>query len=202
MQLGTLTFRLKGRDDGNYDVDDVTLPAELKLGEKDDVVTFKLPGVAVTALWSPKLQTLLGLDASVKDISIADKKSVGSIAGIVAKLVTTDKGNGHYDEAGSFVLSGLKMSDNEKHSVTLGEIAVESSAQNVDVAAMAQPARGIMQNMSIETTGKLTTATSAPPVAGRFHSGCGMFRACGCVGLVEAETCAGLPSRLWEIAMR
>ncbi|MFO1059066.1 MAG: hypothetical protein U1E53_19120 [Dongiaceae bacterium] len=136
--LGTVTFRLKGRDDGNYDIDDVTLPAELKLGEKDDVVTFKLPSVAVTGLWSPKLQTLLGLDASVKDISIADKKSVGSIAGIAAKLVTTDKGNGHYDEAGSFVLSGLKMSDTEKHSVSLGEIAVESSAQNVDVAAMAQ----------------------------------------------------------------
>jgi hypothetical protein len=136
--LGTVTFRLKGRDDGNIDIGDLTLPAELALGEKDDVVTMKLPSVAMTGQWSPKLQTLLGLDASAKDIGISNKKSVGSIARVAAKLVATDKGNGRYDEVGSFLLAGLKMTDDEKHSVALGQLAVDSSAQNVDLAAMAQ----------------------------------------------------------------
>jgi hypothetical protein len=138
MQLGTVTFRLKGRDDGTFDVDDLTLPPELKLGKKDDVTTLKLPSVALTGRWAPKLQTFLALDAGLKNVTVADKRSLGSVDQIAVKLATADKGGGRYDETGSLVIDGVKVADDEKHSVALGQLAISSSVDNADLAAWAE----------------------------------------------------------------
>jgi hypothetical protein len=138
VKLGTVTFRLTGRDDGTYDVGDLTLPPELRLGKKDDVTTLKLPSVAFTGLWSPKLATFLALDAGLKNVTAADKSSLGSVDQITFKLLANDKGGGRYDESGSLVIGGVKMTDDEKHSIALGELSIASSAENVDLAGWAQ----------------------------------------------------------------
>lgn len=138
LPLGTVTFRLTGRDDGTYDIDDVTLPAELKFDHKDDLTTLKLPSVVLTGRWSPQLETFLAFDASLKSITVSDKRSLGSIDQIVVKVGTVDKGGGRFDESGSLVVDGVRMSDDEKHSVSLAEIAVASSVDNVDLAGWAQ----------------------------------------------------------------
>src|SRR5262249_32583251 len=77
LPLGDVGFRIKPQADGNYAIDDLTVPSEIKGGTKEHVVTAALPKVSFTGLWSPQLEGFIGADASIEKFSIGDNSGKG-----------------------------------------------------------------------------------------------------------------------------
>jgi len=135
LRFGDVGFRLKPQADGNYAIDDLTVPSEIKGGPKDDVVTAQLPKVSFTGLWSPQLEGFIGADASIEKFSVGDSKGKGTIDTVTLKFVSTEKNKGRWDQSMQLVVDGVHFGADESKGFSLGELAIASETTDFDLMA-------------------------------------------------------------------
>ncbi len=110
-EIGTVSFSLTPEGDDLYHVADVKIPAEIPHKTADGGVdgSIALPSQQFAAVWSRSLASFMQLDADYRDVKVvstADNMAL-SLAAIGAKIVSTDRGNGRWDQDGTFHLSAL-----------------------------------------------------------------------------------------------
>jgi hypothetical protein len=113
-EIGTVSFSLTPEGDDLYHVGDVKIPAEIPHKKPDGSVdgSIALPSQQFTAVWSRSLDSFMQLDADLRDVKIVsttDNMAL-SFGEIGAKLASTDKGNGRWDQDGAVHLSALDVS--------------------------------------------------------------------------------------------
>jgi hypothetical protein len=137
LPFGDVAFRIKPDADGNYAIDDLSVPTEVKGGPKDDVVTAHLPTVVFSGLYSPKLDSFLDLDARIEKFTVGDSKGKGGVDTLTVKLSSADKGKGRYDQSLKLVVDGVRFSGEESQQFSLGELAIGSDTTNFNLEAWA-----------------------------------------------------------------
>jgi hypothetical protein len=135
--FGDVGFRIKPDADGNYAVDDLSLPTEFKGGPKDDVVVAHLPKVAFTGLWSPQLASFIDADASIEKLAISDSKDKATVDTVTFKLVSAEKAKGRWDQSMKLVIDGVHFAGEQTKLFSLGELAIGSETTNFDLVAWA-----------------------------------------------------------------
>jgi hypothetical protein len=112
-EIGTVSFSLTPEGDDLYHVADVKIPAEIPhkttAGGVDGSIS--LPAQQVTAVWSRALESFMQLDADLRDVKVvstSDNMAL-SLGEIAAKIASTDKGNGRWDQDGTLHLAGLSV---------------------------------------------------------------------------------------------
>src|SRR4029453_1491718 len=73
--------------------------------------TISLPSQQFTGVWSRSLESFMQLDADLRDVKVvstADNMTL-SLGEIAAKIASTDKGNGRWDQDGALHLSALNV---------------------------------------------------------------------------------------------
>jgi hypothetical protein len=113
-EIGTVSFRLTPEGDDLYHVADVKIPAEIPHKTPDGGVdgSISLPSQQFTAVWSRSLASLMRFDADLRDVKIvstSDNMAL-SLGEIGAKIASTDKGNGRWDQDGTLHVATLNVS--------------------------------------------------------------------------------------------
>ncbi len=116
-EIGTVSFSLTPEGDDLYHVADVKIPAEIPHKTADGGVdgSIALPAQQFTAVWSRSLASFMQLDAAYRDVrvvSTADNIAL-SLGEIGAKIVSTDKGDGRWDQDGTLHLSALNVTSRD-----------------------------------------------------------------------------------------
>ena len=112
-EIGTVSFRLTPEGDDLYHVADVKIPAEIPHKTSDGGVdgSISLPSQQFAAVWSRSLASFMQFDADYRDVKIvstSDNMAV-SLGEIAAKIASTDKGNGRWDQDGTLHLATLNV---------------------------------------------------------------------------------------------
>ena len=131
-EIGTVSFSLTPEGEDFYHVGDVKIPAEIPHKTPDGGVdgTISLPSPQFTAVWSRSLASFMQLDADLRDVKVvstADNMAV-SLAEIGAKIASTDKGNGCWDQDGTLHLSALNATSRDGM-FGLGSIDISSGTR-------------------------------------------------------------------------
>jgi hypothetical protein len=112
-EIGTVSFSLTPEGDDLYHVGDVKIPAEIPHKTPDGGVdgSISLPSQQFTAVWSRSLTSFMQLDADYRDVKVvstSDNMAL-SLGEIGAKIASTDKGNGRWDQDGTLHLAALNL---------------------------------------------------------------------------------------------
>ena len=135
LRFGDVGFRLKPQADGNYAIDDLTVPSEIKGGPKDHVVTAELPKVSFSGLWSPQLAGFIGADASIEKFSIGDSTGKGAVDKLTLKFNSVEKNKGRWDQSMQLVVDGVHFGAEQSKGFSLGELAIGSETSDFDLVA-------------------------------------------------------------------
>ena len=112
-EIGTVSFSLTPEGADLYHVGDVRIPVEIPHKTPDGGAdgSISLPSQQFTAVWSRSLDSFLQLDADYRDVKIgstADNIAL-SLGELGAKITSTDKGNGRWDQGGALHVSALNV---------------------------------------------------------------------------------------------
>jgi hypothetical protein len=143
LPFGDVAFRLKPDAEGNYAIDDLSVPTEVKGGPKEDQVVAHLPKVAFTALWSPRLNGFLGADARIEKFTVSDSKGAGAVDTLTFQIISNDKGSGRWDQSVKLVVDGLRFTGEAGQQFSLGELAIGSETANFDLVAWSDLQRSL-----------------------------------------------------------
>lgn len=153
-EIGTVSFSLTPEGDDLYHVADVKIPAEIPHKAADGTVdgTISLPSQQFTGVWSRSLESFTQLDAGLRDVKVvstADNMML-SLGEFVAKIASTDKGNGRWDQDGTVHLSALNVTAPDG-AFALGAIDGTSSTRDYNakgVAALRDRMEAITESMA------------------------------------------------------
>jgi hypothetical protein len=123
--LGTATFRVAEGGDGVYQLDDLTLPGELRLGPAKDITVLKLPKVAFTGRWSSRLHTFLAAEAGLHEVSAVGRDGLGLLSGLTVRMGTAEKGGAIAGGDFAVALDGLSVQAEDKTGMSLHTLAVD-----------------------------------------------------------------------------
>ena len=159
-EIGTVSFTLTPEGDDLYHVNDVKIPAEIPHKTPDGGVdgSISLPSQQFTAVWSRSLASFMQLDADLRDVKVvstSDKMAL-SLGEIGAKIASTDKGNGRWDQDGTLHLSALNATSPDGM-FSLGSIDGASSTHDYNAKGWA----AVRDRMEAMTKG-MEANTSAP----------------------------------------
>ncbi|MFO1059065.1 MAG: hypothetical protein U1E53_19115 [Dongiaceae bacterium] len=122
--LGTATFRLAGREDGTYQLDDLRLPDELRLGTPKDLTTIRIPKLELSGRWSPRLQTFLALQGGVHGLTAVGRDGLGSLGGLTVSISTAEKDGAIAGGDFAVAIDGLSVQGEDKTGLSLRTFAV------------------------------------------------------------------------------
>jgi hypothetical protein len=163
-EIGTISFSLTPDGDDLYQVGDVKIPAEIPHKKSDGSVdgSIALPSQQFTAVWSRSLESFMQLDADLRDVKIvstSDNMAL-SLGEIGAKLASTDKGNGRWDQDSTLHLSALNATSPDGM-FALGSIDSISSTRDYNAKGWAA-LRDRMEAMTREMEANPSTPAPQP----------------------------------------
>ena len=167
-EVGTVSFSLTPEGDDLYHVGDVKIPVEIPHKKPDGSVdgSISLPSQQFTAVWSRSLDSFLQLDADYRDVKIvstSDNMAL-SLGEIGAKVTSTDKGNGRWDQNGAVHLSALNVNSPEGM-FALGAIDGTSSTRDYNAkgwAAVRQRMEAMTKSMEASPSAQASTPLPDP----------------------------------------
>jgi hypothetical protein len=178
-EIGTVSFSLTPDGDDLYRVSDVKIPAEIphKTADGGTDGSISLPSQQFTGAWSRSLQTFLQLDADLRDIKVVDTTDNFTLAlgEIRAKIASTDKGNGRWDQDGALHLSALNVTSPEGL-FTLGALDAGSITRDYNAKGWSA-VRDRMEAMTESMEGGAPTpaALPDPQLAAALHAASPLF---------------------------
>jgi hypothetical protein len=161
LAIGTVSFRMTPEGDDLYRIDEVKIPQEIPHKAADGSVdgSIALPSQQFTGTWSRSLENFVQLDAAYRDIrvtSTAENLSI-TLGEVTTTLVSTDKGNGRFDQNATFRLGNFNVSDPDGM-FSLGTVDVTSNALDYNARGWAA-----VQNQIEAMTANVDP--NAPPAA-------------------------------------
>jgi hypothetical protein len=162
-EIGTVSFSLTPEGEDLYHVGDVKIPAEIPHKTPDGGVdgSISLPSQQFTAVWSRSLASFMQLDADLRDVKIvstSDKMAL-SLGEIGAKIASTDKCNGRWDQDGTLHLSALNATSPDGM-FSLGAIDGTSSTHDYNAKGWA----AVRDRMEAMTKGMEANASAPAPL--------------------------------------
>ena len=136
--LGTFGFRITPRVDGDYDIDDLTAPAEMPMKLKRDEVAAHLGSASLSGVWSPKARDFLDLDMRIEKLEAEGSDGKAAIDNLTLTLTSKDAGGGRWNRATKLVVDGARIANDEDMGLSLGEIAVASDVASFDLLGWTQ----------------------------------------------------------------
>jgi len=163
-EIGTVSFSLTPEGADLYHIADVKIPAEIphKTADGGTDGSIWLPSQQFTGVWSRPLQTFMQLDADLRDVKVVDTTDNFTLAlgEIAAKVASTDKGNGRWDQDGTLHLSALNVSSPEGL-VTLGSLDAASNTRDYNAKGWSA-VRDRMEAMTESAEGGAPTPAALP----------------------------------------
>ncbi len=163
-EIGTVSFSLTPEGEDLYHVGDVTIPAEILHKTADGGVdgSISLPSQQFAAVWSRPLASFMQLDADYRDVKIvstSDNMAL-SLGEIGAKIASTDKGNGRWDQDGTLHLAALNLTSPDGM-FALGAIDGTSNTRDYNAKGWAA-VRGRLESMTEGIEANPSTPASMP----------------------------------------
>jgi hypothetical protein len=113
LEFGNVSFRLTPEGEDAYRVDEVQIPAQIphKAPDGGSDGSISLPSQQFTGVWSRSLATFLQLDAAYRDVKVdaASENTAISLGELAARIASTDKGGGRFDQSSTFRLAALNV---------------------------------------------------------------------------------------------
>ena len=137
LDIGTLSYVAKPKDEKSYDVSDLKLPQTMpfKSADGQDKGKLTITTKAFSGVYSKELAAFQKVDAEFADISATDDKGA-DIRASAAKFSggLTDKGGGVVDSVGSMVLSDLTAKETGGGVFSIAETRVDGKYDSMKVA--------------------------------------------------------------------
>lgn len=171
MDVGTITYRLTPQGEDRYLASELghapRLPVLDASGKETGSLALKTK--SFTGEWSNDLQAFLALDWQVSDIVAEDSEAGGgrfTASTMSSSLNSTDKGNGLYDQAGQFALSGFSAREKAGGTLDIGKISGTVAMTGVklkDYMAKTRELQTLMAELPDAGGSEGTAATATPP---------------------------------------
>jgi hypothetical protein len=177
LEIGTLSYRAKPRDEKSYDISDLKIPETMPFKGMDGKDRGKLTMTtkAFSAIWSKELQNFTKLDSEFANVSATDDTGGDvRVASLKFNSELADKGGGVSDAIGSMILAGFAAKDTDNGDFTVGEVRIDGKYDSMKVAEFQTAARTYqevtMKHMAAleaavqpEASGQTGTAPAMPP---------------------------------------
>lgn len=173
LDVGTIGYRLTPKENDGFVAGNLThapsIPFKDKDGKETGALTFTTK--TFTGEWSTSLQTFLSLDWQAENIVAKDSAPNGghfSASGLGSTLVSTDKGNGLFDQTGKFDLTGFSAKDNDGGSFGLGKVTGTFAMTGIKLKEYVTKLREMQTLMSeiADTAAKAQDAAAASAQGG------------------------------------
>ena len=163
-EIGTVSFSLTPEGDDLYHVSDAKIPAEIPHKTPDGGVdgSISLPAQQFTAVWSRSLESFMQLDADLRDVKVvstSDNMAL-SLGEIAAKIASTDKSNGRWDQDGTLHLTALSVTSPDGI-FALGAVDAASNTRDYNAKGLAA-VRDRMETMTKSMEANPSTPAALP----------------------------------------
>jgi hypothetical protein len=168
LDVGTIGYRLTPKGSDGYLASNLThapsIPFKDKDGKETGALTFTTK--AFSGEWSSSLQTFLALDWQAVDLVAKDNAPDGgnfTAASLGAHMGSTDKGNGLFDQTGTFELNTFSAMDTEGGVFGLGKLAGTVEMSGIKLKEYVSKMREMQTLMAeiAEATAKAQAAAEA-----------------------------------------
>lgn len=168
LYVGTVGYKLTPKGSDGFTASSLThapsFPFKDKAGKETGALALTTKNFS--GEWASNLQTFLALDWQATDITAKDSAPDGgnfSAKSIAANLVSADKGNGLFDQTGTFELTGFSAKNAAEESFDLGKINVTGLMTGIKLKEYVAKSREMQTLMAeiAETTAKAQAAAQA-----------------------------------------
>ncbi|WP_374310602.1 hypothetical protein [Dongia sp.] len=173
LDVGTIGYRLTPKGTDGYIASNLThagsMPFKEKDGKESGALTFTTK--AFSGEWSSSLQTFLALDWQAADLVAKDNAPDGgnfSAKGLTAKIASTDKGSGLFDQTGAFELTDFVGKDTTGGSFTLAKLDLSGLMTAIKLKEYVAKTREMQTLMGeiADATAKAEAAAAAASASG------------------------------------
>lgn len=157
MILGAVDFHLVPKGEDQYDISELKLPSSVAFTEPSGGQgKLEIGDQQFKGLWSKSLNAFLNMDGTYKAIKISDPSGgEATIEEVTASGVSTDKGNGLWDQTAKAVAKNLRIKGTDGTMIMAG-IDVTSESHGVKLAELQKLREKFNQLASDATSGKPT----------------------------------------------